>query len=113
MFDFFNKNFLNINCTLFFDDNQHKLKILININVIKYVFINRKITQFVCNMLNMKFVSLLKLKIFIEFDDRHISSIIYVIYFKLTIKLHLKLTILLLIIDLNNHSIILKKVVNK
>ena len=40
MFNFFNKFFLNINYILFFDNNQHKLKILINIDVIKYVFIN-------------------------------------------------------------------------
>ena len=62
MFDFFNKNFLIINYILFFDDIQHKLKILINIDVIEYVFIDKKITQFVYNMLNMKFVLLLKSK---------------------------------------------------
>ena len=109
MFDFLSKKSLIINCTLFFDDNQHKLKILINIDVIEYVFIDQKITQFVCNMLNMKFISLLKSKSFIEFDDRHIFSIIHVIYFKLTIELHFELIASLLIIDLENHSIILKK----
>ena len=62
-----------------------------------------------CDMLHMKFVSLLKSKSLIEFDDRHVSSIIHVIYFKLTIELHFELIAFLLIIDLNNHSIILKK----
>ena len=81
MFNFFNKIFLIINCILFFNDIQHKLEILINIDVIEHVFINKKITQFVCNILNMKFVLLLKSKSFIKFDDRQISSIIYVIYF--------------------------------
>ena len=57
----------------------------------------------------MKFVSLLKSKSFIEFDDRHVSSITHVIYFKLTIDLHFEFTTSLLIIDLNNHSIILEK----
>ena len=109
MFDFFSKNSLTINCTLFFENNQHKLKILIDIDVIEYVFIDRKITQFVCNMLSMKFVSLLKSKFLIEFDDRHVSSITHVIYFKLTINLNFEFTTLLLIIDLNNHSIILEK----
>ena len=109
MFDSFSKRFLIINYTSFFDDNQHKLETLIDIDVIEYVFIDREITQFVCNMLNMKFVSLLKSKFLIEFDDRYASSIIHVIYFKLTINLHSEFIALLLIIDLNNHSIILEK----
>ena len=109
MFDFFVKKSLIINCILFFDNNQHKLEILINIDVIEYAFIDKQITQLVCDMLHMKFVSLLKSKFFIEFDDRHVSSIIHVIYFKLTIELHFELIVFLLIIDLNNHSIILKK----
>ena len=113
MFDFFVKKFLIINCILFFDSNQHKLEILIDIDVTKYAFIDKQIAQLICDMLHMKFVSLLKSKLFIEFDDRHVSLIIHVIYFKLTIELHFELIALLLIIDLNNHSIILKKIMNK
>ena len=109
MFDFFIKRFLIINCTLSFNDNRHKLKVLINIDAIDYAFIDREIAQLVCNMLSMKFVSLLKSKFLIEFDDHHFSSMIYVIYFKLTIKLHFELIAFLLIIDLDNHSIILEK----
>ena len=108
MLNFFIKRFLIINCTLLFNDNKHKLKILINIDAIDYAFIDKKIAQFVYNMLNIKFVFLLKSKSLIEFDNRQIFSIIYVIYFKLTINLHFELIIFLLIIDLNNHSIILK-----
>ena len=109
MFDFFIKRLLIINCTLSFNDNKHKLKILINTDAIDYAFIDKEIAQLVCNMLNMKSVSLLKSKFLIEFDNRYVSSIIYVIYFKLTIELHFEFIVLLLIIDLNNHSIILKK----
>ena len=109
MFDSFIKRFLIINCTLSFNDNRHKLKFLINIDAIDYAFINREIAQLVCNMLSMKSVSLLKSKFLFEFDDRYVSSIIHVIYFKLTIKLHFELIVFLLIIDLNNHSIILEK----
>ena len=109
MFDSFIKRSLIINCTLSFNDNKHKLEALINIDAIDYAFIDREIAQLVCNMLNMKFVSLLKSKSLIEFDDRHVSSIIHVIYFKLTIDLHFELIVSLLIIDLNNHSIILEK----
>ena len=109
MFDSFVKRFLIINCILFFDNNQHKLKTLIDIDVIEYAFIDRQITQFVCDMLHMKSVSLLKSKFLIEFDDRYVLSIIHVIYFKLTIRLHFEFIVFLLIIDLNNHSIILKK----
>ena len=109
MFDFFVKRFLIINCILFFDDNQHRLEVLIDIDVTEYAFIDRQMTQLVCDMLHIKSVSLLKSKSFIEFDDRHVSSIIHVIYFKLTIELHFELIVLLLIIDLNNHSIILEK----
>ena len=109
MFDSFIKRFLIISCTLSFNDNRHKLEVLIDIDAIDYAFIDREIAQFVCNMLNIKFVSLLKSKSLIEFDDRHVSSIIHVIYFKLTIELHFELIVLLLIIDFDNHSIILKK----
>ena len=109
MFDFFIKRFLIINCTLSFNDNRHRLEALIDTDATDYAFIDREIAQLVCNMLNMKSVSLLKSKSLIEFDDRHVSSIIHVIYFKLTIELHFELTALLLIIDLSNHSIILKK----
>ena len=109
IFDSFIKRFLIINCTLSFNDNKHRLKTLIDIDAIDYAFIDREIAQLVCNMLSMKFVSLLKSKSFIEFDDRHISSIIHVIYFKLTIRLHFELIASLLIIDLSNYSIILKK----
>ena len=72
MFDFFIKRFLIIICTLLFNDNKHKLKILINIDAIDYAFIDKKIAQFVYNMLNMKFVFLLKSKSLIEFDDHHV-----------------------------------------
>ena len=109
MFDSFVKKSLIINCILFFDNNQHKLKVLIDIDVTRYVFIDKQITQLVYNMLHMKSISLLKSKFLIEFDDRHVSSIIHVIYFKLTIELHFELIVFLLIIDLNNHSIILEK----
>ena len=109
MFDSFVKKSLIINCILFFDSNQHKLEALIDIDVTKYAFIDKQITRLVCDMLHMKFVSLLKSKSFIEFNDRHVLSIIHVIYFKLTIELHFEFTAFLLIIDLNNHSIILEK----
>ena len=109
MFDSFIKRFLVINCTLSFNDNRHKLEVLIDIDAIDYAFIDREISQLVCNMLSMKLVFWLKSKSFTKFDDRHVSSIIHVIYFKLTIELHFELIAFLLIIDLNNHSIILKK----
>ena len=109
MFDFFIKRLLIINCTLSFNDNRHRLKALIDIDATDYAFIDREIAQLVCNMLSMKFVSLLKSKLLIEFDDRHISSIIHVIYFKLTIELYFELIVLLLIIDFDSHSIILEK----
>ena len=41
MFDFFVKRFLIISCILFFDNNQHKLETLIDIDVIEYAFIDR------------------------------------------------------------------------
>ena len=109
MFDFFIKQFLIINCTLSFNDNRHRLKTLIDIDATDYAFIDREIAQLVCNMLNMKSVSLLKSKFLIEFDNHHVSSIIHVIYFKLTIELHFELIVFLLIIDFDNHSIILEK----
>ena len=109
MFDSFIKRFLIINCTLSFNDNRHRLEALIDIDATDYAFIDKEIAQLVCNMLSMKFVSWLKSKLLIEFDDRHVSSIIHVIYFKLTIELHFELIVLLLIIDFDNHSIILKK----
>ena len=109
MFDSFIKRSLVISCTLSFNDNRHRLEALIDTDATDYAFINKEIAQLVCNMLNMKLVFLLKSKSLTEFDDRHASSIIHVIYFKLTINLHFELTASLLIIDLNNHPIILEK----
>ena len=109
MFDSFIRRLLVINCTLSFNDNRHRLEALIDIDATDYAFIDREIAQLVCNMLNMKSVSLLKSKSLIEFDDRHASSITHVIYFKLTIELHFELIVFLLIIDLDSHSIILEK----
>ena len=43
MFDSFIKKSLIINCILFFDNNQHKLEALIDIDVIEYAFIDREI----------------------------------------------------------------------
>ena len=70
LFDFFVKKFLIINCTLLFNDNKYKLKILKNIDAINYIFIDKKFAQFVCNILNINFVFLLKSKFIIKFDNR-------------------------------------------
>ena len=62
MFDFFIKRFLIINCTLSFNDNKHKLKILINIDAIDYAFINKK-NRAIC-MQHVEY----KIYIFIEIE---------------------------------------------
>ena len=60
MFDSFVKKSLVISCILFFDNNQHRLEALIDIDATEYAFIDRQMTQLVCDMLHMKSVSLLK-----------------------------------------------------
>lgn len=98
-----------IQCTLIFDKYEHNVYALINIDVIKYAFINEKIAQLICEKFQINFVILFQFKFVNEFEDRLIKSIIHVVYFTFTIQNHSKIIMFMFIIKINVHFLILNK----
>ena len=83
------------------------MQFLLDIDVIDYVFINKKIAYLVCQKLNIVFIRLLHSRYIRYFNEKNIKSIIDVIYSILTIQNHKKITIFLFIIKINEHFLIL------
>ena len=83
------------------------MQFLLDINIINYVFINKKITYFVCQKLNIVFIRLLHSCYIRYFNEKNVKSIIYVIYLILIMQNHKKITIFLFIIKINEHFLIL------
>ena len=80
-FNKFQNYFLMIKCTLSFDKYEHNLQVLMNTNVIEYVFIDEKIAQLICEAFQIISVMLSRSKFVNEFDDQEIKFIIHVIFF--------------------------------
>ena len=83
------------------------MQFLLDIDVINYVFINKKIARFVCQKLNIVFIRFLYSRYIRYFNEKNIKSIIYVIYSTLTMQNYKKITIFLFIIKINEHFLIL------
>ena len=61
------------------------MQFLLDIDVIDYVFINKKIAYLVCQKLNIVFIRLLHSCYIRYFNEKNVKSIIYVIYSIFTI----------------------------
>ena len=83
------------------------MQFLLDIDVIDYVFINKKIAYLVCQKLNIVFIRLLHSRYIRYFNEKNVKSIIHVIYLTLTMQNHKKITIFLFIIKINEHFLIL------
>ena len=94
---------------LIFDKYEHNLQILINKNIIKYVFIDEKIAQIICEIFKIIFVILSRSKFVNEFDNRKIKFIIHVIYFTIIVQNYSKIIIFIFIIKIEIYSLILNK----
>ncbi len=82
---------------------------MINVNVIKYAFIDESIAQTFCEILKIEFVQLIKKRLIRIYDERKDQIITHVIYSKMIIQRHIKSLIFMLIIKLRQQTLILKK----
>ncbi len=108
--DFFASKSLTTECVLSSNKISYSLKSLIDIEAADYSFIDELITQNVCDYLQIKSLSLIKLKSIREFDDHYAKKlIIHAIYSNLTVQDHMKRFVFMLITRLSQHQIILEK----
>ncbi len=101
---------LTIECLLFSNEINYSLKSLIDIEAADYSFINELIVQNVCDYLQIEFLFLIKLKSIREFNDHYAKKLItHAIYSNLTVQDHMKHFVFMLIIQLDQHQMILRK----
>ena len=104
----FNKETFNIFYTLK-NKNKFKTTILLNIDNLKHVLINKKFARKICDKLIILFQKLVKVKFIRKYNEKTNVVIIDIIYFILIVNEHQKNFIFLLIIKLKNHKLILKR----
>ncbi len=108
--DFFALKSLTIECVLFSNEISYSLKSLIDTEAADYSFIDELITQNVCDHLQIKSLSLIKLKSIRRFDDHYAKKLItHAIYLNLTVQNHMKRFVFMLITQLDQHQMILEK----
>ncbi len=107
--NYFEKSFL-VNVTLFSQDEFFKLWSLINSDLMIYILIDTKLVDQICQKLEIQLIWLAKEKLIREYDEKLIKKIItHKILLNLIVKSHKKLTVSMLIADINHHDIILEK----
>ena len=87
----FNDSFASVSlttaCTLSINEISYSVKSLMNMKAAEYSFIDELTAQSVCRHLNIKSLSLMKLKSIKEFDDHYAKKFItHVIYANLTVQ---------------------------
>ncbi len=108
--DFFASKSLTIECVLSSNKISYSLQSLIDIEAADYSFIDELIAQNVCDHLQIKSLSLIKLKSIRKFDDHYAKKLItHAIYSNLTVQDHMKRFVFMLIIQLSQHQMILEK----
>ncbi len=108
--DFFASKSLTIEYVLFNNEISYSLKSLIDTEATDYSFIDESIAQNVYDHLQMKFLSLIKLKSIRKFDDHYAKKlIIHAIYSNLTVQDHMKRFVFMLITWLDQNQMILEK----
>jgi len=108
--DFFALKSLTTEYVLSSNEISYSLKSLIDIEAADYSFIDEVITQIVCDLLQIKSLTLTKAKSIREFNDHYAKKFItHVIYSNLTVQDHTIDTASMLITQLNQHQMILEK----
>jgi NMD protein affecting ribosome stability and mRNA decay len=97
-----------VDCILDFKD-EYKIKTMINNECIDYSFIDIDIAHKVCELLRIELLQLNKSREVKNYDERRNKDITHVIYSLMTIQYHTKSCISMMIIKLDQHSIILNK----
>ncbi len=107
--NYFEKSFL-IDAVLIFQSNSFSLRSLINSDFVAYTLIHDKLVNKVCQKLKIQSILLTKEKLIWEYDEKLFKKIItHKILLNLTIKSHKKLTVSMLIADIEHHEAILSK----
>jgi NMD protein affecting ribosome stability and mRNA decay len=97
-----------VNCILNLKD-EYKIKAMIDNECIDYSFIDIDIAHKVCELLKIEFLQLNKSREVKSYDEKRDKDIIHVIYSFMTIQDHTESCISMMIIKLDQHSIILNK----
>jgi len=107
--NYFEKLFL-INVFLITQNNSFSLQSLINSDFIIYTLIHDKLVNKVCKKLKIQSILLTKEKLIWDYDEKLFKKVItHKILLNLIIESHKKLTVSMLIADINHHEAILSK----
>jgi len=107
--NYFEKLFL-INVFLNFQNQSFSLCSLINSDSVTHMLIHANLINKVCKKLEIQSISLTKKKLIRNYDEKIFKKIItHKILLNLIIESHKKLTVSMLIIDIDYHKVILSK----
>ncbi len=107
--NYFEKSFL-IDIHLISQKQSFSLCFLINSDSIIYMIIHFNLVDKVCEKLKIQSISLTKEKLIRDYDEKIFKKIItHKILLNFIIESHKKLTVSMLIIDINHHEVILSK----
>ena len=107
--NYFEKLFL-INAHFIFQKWSFSLRLLIDSDSVIYIIIHFNLINKVCKKLKIQSISLIKEKLIKDYDENIFKKIItHKILLNLIIESHKKLTVLMLIADINHHEVILSK----
>ncbi len=90
-------------------EREYKIKTMIDNDCIEYFFIDIDIAHKVCELLRIESLQLNKSREVKNYDERRNKNITHVIYSSMTIQDHTESCISMMIIKLDQHSIILEK----
>ncbi len=90
-------------------DNEYIIKTMINNDCTNYSFIDIDIAHKVCEVLRINLLKLNKSREVKNYDERRNKNIIHVIYSSMTIQHHTESSTFMMIVKLDQHSIILEK----
>ncbi len=107
--NYFEKLFL-IDAHLISQKRSFSLCFLIDSDSVIYMIIHFNLVNKVCEKLKIQFISLTKEKLIRDYDEKIFKkTITHKILFNLIIESHKKLTVSMLIADINHHEVILSK----
>jgi len=107
--NYFEKSFL-INASFISQSNSFSLRSLINSDFIVYMLIHDKLVNKVCQKLEIQSILLAKKKLIQNYDEKLTrKTIIHKILLNFTIESHKKLTMSMLIVNIEHHEVILSK----
>ncbi len=107
--NYFDKSFL-VNALLILQNESFSLCSLIDSDSVVYMIIHINLVDKVCKELKIQSISLTKEKLIKEYDENIFKkTITYKILLNLIIESHKKLTVSILISDIDHHEVILEK----